>query len=387
MSRNQRIGGCHEDKQQAMRSAALATSLTMLSLTMPLAGRPTSGMEKSSPFADSSVAPVRALSFWFAHASLYISAAMLLAPAGGCSRPPAEGAGPAAVKTTTQKLDSAHLPNAWRLTPKVISGGQPDGEAAFEELHKLGVKTIISVDGAKPNAALARKHALRYVHLPHGYDGISAGRVKELAKAVRDLPGPIYIHCHHGKHRSPASAAVACVSAGLMPPDQAVAVLQAAGTSPNYQGLYSSAAAARRIDDKLLDQLRPDFRESVEIPPMAEAMVGIEHMHDRLLAIGGAGWKPLAKHPDLDPAHEALLLKERFTELLRTEEVQNKPARFLALLRESEADAERLEATLRETKSGGAPPDGLASGALTRITNHCAACHRQFRDNPRGAAH
>ena len=37
---------------------------------------------------------------------------------------------------------------------------------------------------------LAKKYGMRYVHLPHGYDGIPEERIAELAKAVRDLPQP-----------------------------------------------------------------------------------------------------------------------------------------------------------------------------------------------------
>ncbi|MEZ6069075.1 MAG: hypothetical protein R3C10_02145 [Pirellulales bacterium] len=143
--------------------------------------------------------------------------------------------------TATPRRKRAHLPNAVQLHPRVISGGLPEGDAAFAELEQLGVKTIISVDGAKPDVQAAARHGLRYVHLPHGYDGIPEERGRELAKAVRELDGPIYIHCHHGKHRSPAAATVACVSTGLLPANEAVAVLKLAGTSPNYRGLYESA--------------------------------------------------------------------------------------------------------------------------------------------------
>ena len=48
------------------------------------------------------------------------------------------------------KLAVKHLPNAYRVHEKVISGGQPDGERAFKELADLGVKTVVSVDGARP---------------------------------------------------------------------------------------------------------------------------------------------------------------------------------------------------------------------------------------------
>nr|MCU0981791.1 hypothetical protein [Pirellulaceae bacterium] len=40
-----------------------------------------------------------------------------------------------------KKLDVKFLPNAYQLHEKVISGGLPEGEPAFEELAKLGVKT------------------------------------------------------------------------------------------------------------------------------------------------------------------------------------------------------------------------------------------------------
>ena len=58
---------------------------------------------------------------------------------------------------------------------------------------RLGVKTVISVDGAKPDVDLAKKHGMRYVHLPHGYDGVPDDRAKELAKAVR-RPGRPDLH-------------------------------------------------------------------------------------------------------------------------------------------------------------------------------------------------
>lgn len=180
------------------------------------------------------------------------------------------------------RIANDRLPNAYRVAEKVISGGQPEGDQAFADLAALGVKTVISVDGAQPDVELARKHGLRYVHLPHGYDGIPGERVRELAKAVRDLPGPIYIHCHHGQHRSPAAAAVACVSAGLIGPESALAVLATAGTSPNYRGLYQSAQSAQRLDDKLLDELRPEFPETASLPPIADAMVQIERTHEHL---------------------------------------------------------------------------------------------------------
>jgi protein tyrosine phosphatase (PTP) superfamily phosphohydrolase (DUF442 family) len=276
-----------------------------------------------------------------------------------------------------RKLAVQHLPNAIQVHPRVISGGLPAGSEAFEELVRLGVKTIISVDGAKPDVALAKLHGMRYVHLPHGYDGIPDSRVKELAKAIRELPGPIYIHCHHGQHRSPAAAAAGCIAAGLIQRDAAESLLNIAGTSENYRGLFMVARETKRIDDATLQTVASDFPEVAQIPPLATSMVAIERTHDYLNQMSEAGWKPSRKHPDLDPPHEVLLLREHFTELLRSDEVKSKSERFAQYLRESETAANDLESILRQPLN-----IDLATTIFQRISERCMSCHREFRDAP-----
>src|SRR4051812_16326485 len=95
----------------------------------------------------------------------YLHLVTVLAPMAGaivCAQAP----------PVPEEIDAPHLPNAYRVHARVISGGLPDGEAAFRELEALDVKTIISVDSAAPDVELAAAHGMRYVHLPHGYDGI-----------------------------------------------------------------------------------------------------------------------------------------------------------------------------------------------------------------------
>jgi protein tyrosine phosphatase (PTP) superfamily phosphohydrolase (DUF442 family) len=287
-----------------------------------------------------------------------------------------------------ERLEVAGVPNVVRLHERILSGGQPAGDAAFAALARLGVKTIITVDGATPDVALARKHGMTYVHLPHGYDGVPAGRAAELAKAVRDLPGPIYIHCHHGKHRSPAAATVACVGAGLLAPERALAVLKTAGASPNYRGLFHSAESARPLGDAALDALAVRFVPVSKIPPLAEAMVQVEHTHDHLKALSDNGWQPLASQPDLDPAHEALLLREHYRELGRTEDAQNKPAAFRQFLANAEAGAAKLEESLRAWRSRASrtatksPAPPAVRDAMAAVNKACTTCHQRFRDVP-----
>ncbi len=284
--------------------------------------------------------------------------------------------------TRIKKLTARYLPNPVRVHEQVISGGLPEGDAAFAELKALGIRTVISVDGARPDVAAAEKHGLRYVHLPHGYDGVPEVRAKALAKAVRDLPGPIYIHCHHGKHRSPAAAAVACVGAGLISHDDAAIVLKVAGTSEAYRGLFQSAEEAVPLDHALLAALPADFPSVAKLPAMAEAMVEIEHVHDRLKAIESAGWKTPAHQAGLVPDHEALLLREQFTELLRTKELAEKPEKFQQLTREAEAAALALEAALK-----GSINRESASRLFAVVSSNCKACHQMFRDVPAGNPH
>ena len=274
------------------------------------------------------------------------------------------------------KIASEHLPNAYRLHERVISGGLPEGAAAFRELQVLGVKTVISVDGARPDVTTAARYGMRYVHVPHGYDGIPPERITELAKAVRDLPGPVYIHCHHGKHRSPAAATAACIAVGYINPDSAENILTTAGTSKKYRGLYESALSAQRLDDPTLDALMADFPETAELPEMAQTMVQIEHAHSHLKQFAANQWRAIKNQPDLDPSHEALLLREHFTELLRTSDVQEQPVEFQTLVRSSEQAARSLETQLRAAR----PLD--AAEAFQQITRQCTACHHDYRDVP-----
>jgi protein tyrosine phosphatase (PTP) superfamily phosphohydrolase (DUF442 family) len=303
----------------------------------------------------------------------------------GCHEPKHEIAGDNLEQNRfkAKRIESENLPNAVQLHPRVFSGGLPTGDA-FKELAEMGVRTIVSVDGAKPNVELAEKNGLRYVHLPHGYDGINETQAKELAKAVQELDGPIYIHCHHGKHRSPAAAAIACVGAGLIPADQSIAVLELAGTSPDYTGLYKSAREATRFENEELEQMKTEFRSTTEVPPMAKAMVDIEHTFDHLLQLSKNRWQVLSDHPDLIPAHEALILQEHFTEMLRTDEAKSFPEQFNNWLRTSEASAIELHSQLKELETASPdlrqPKAIVIDAALMSIKNDCSACHRQFRN-------
>lgn len=281
-----------------------------------------------------------------------------------------------------EKLDWAHLPNVHRINHKVASGGQPEGAAAFAELQRQGVRTILSVDGARPDVDRARQFGLRYVHLPHGYDGISAERTIELALALRDLEGPIYIHCHHGKHRSPAAAAAACRTLGWIGESEAIRFLEQAGTSPSYRGLYETVRRAQPVRDEELNATKVDFCETAPLPPLAEAMVEIEHIFNRLQSHFSASPGGLTT-PGEDVAHDALLLREQYTELIRLEAPVHSSALQRQLMNEALELARALELSLETVpRELGGNPSGESAGLLSRLRQNCNDCHRRIRDVP-----
>jgi protein tyrosine phosphatase (PTP) superfamily phosphohydrolase (DUF442 family) len=270
-------------------------------------------------------------------------------------------------------VDFTALHNVIRVSEKLYSGGVPEGELGFKALKKLGIKTVITVDGEKPDLPLARKFALRYVHIPFGYDGCPTPVANVIAKAVRDLPGPIYMHCHHGKNRSPAGAALAQIAVDGITNEEAVKVLERAGTGKSYTGLYADVLAYKPPTKAELDALKVEFREVSPTPPMVEPMVQIGQRFERLSKLQKDGWKP---QPGIDPAYEALQLQELYTELNRTEQVRKHKPDFRKWMAEGERDGKALEAALRAAKLD------EANMHLGRLTAGCGSCHALYRNVP-----
>lgn len=291
--------------------------------------------------------------------------------------PPSVSASPPATRPSDPRfpaINSPALPNAHRVTAKVISGGLPDGERGFEVLQKLGVKTVISVDGVMPQVELAHSHGMHYVHIPFGYDGVPFDKGEAIAKAIKEMPGPIYVHCHHGQHRSAAATAVACVEDGMLPPDEAEDVLKTFGTGTNYTGLWSSARSARPIDPAELSALKVHYVEQAKLPPLAKTMVKVDNEMDALKADRKARW------PDRTAAtgapHDTLMLEELLKEVARSDAAAAKPEEFQSLLKMAVANTVELRAAV-SAEPFDAP---RAAGQLDRMNASCNACHRIFRD-------
>jgi hypothetical protein len=199
----------------------------------------------------------------------------------------------------------------------------------------------------------------------------------ELAKAIRDLPKPIYVHCHHGKHRSPAAVAAACRTLGLITPEQALNTLKLAGTNPGFRGLFESVRQSHPTTDSILDSMKLDFHEISPVPPMAEMMVSIDLAMSELIAAKKKNWPKWDKS-----ATDALMLKEHMVELGRIEESQARGKEFQLLLHESVLLSGSLESELRRAYDGQVTADSgtKSSSLLARVEDNCVRCHEQFRN-------
>lgn len=279
-----------------------------------------------------------------------------------CAVSPAEEPGEAAVP-----LEGAPIHNLFRLTPRLYSGSGPESDADFEYLKSLGIKTIVSVDGAAPDVPAARERGLRYVHIPLQYRGVPQDAGRALAKAMKECEGPVFVHCHHGRHRGPAAAAVCAIASGSWTSDQAVRFLKAAGTGQQYPGLWKDVADFRPLTEEQ-DRRLPAvvLAETSPISSLAEAMVRIDGLTDDVQ-------QRLQKLPQNAstglPTEDAVQLHEEFLEAARLL-MGNEPLR--AGLRASAEEARKLTDALNAA---------AALQVLTRLQAQCRDCHAAFRDH------
>ena len=273
------------------------------------------------------------------------------------------------VNMVPKELPGLH--NVHRATEIVYLGSEPHGEEAFISLKKLGITTIVSVDGATPDVELARKHGLRYIHIPTGYDGVDEVTAKTLTRVAREVKTPMYVHCHHGKHRGPAAAAIVCLASGTLTHDQALALMKAAGTGKDYTGLWKDVKDFQPLPE---NTELPPLVEIAELESLPAAMARLDRNFDNLKLCRTAGWKAPADHPDLNPVIEALLVQEVLHECCRHLEADRDP-QLREWLEQSDDIAGALHRALTEQDFSAADP------LLSSLGEKCVQCHVAFRNH------
>ncbi len=299
------------------------------------------------------------------------------APAAAPVQPARVSIAPPAI-TETKPLDYPGIHNAVTYHEGFVSGSVPEGDAGFETLAAMGFKTIISVDGAEPEVDKAATRGIRYIHIPIAYNGFDEQRKLELVRATRDAmkDGPVYIHCHHGKHRSAGAAATIAASLGWETPRAGVERMRVSGTAPNYTGLYDCASGASVLPTSVIDSVPADFPSVARPKGFVKGMVEIDEATEHLKAIEKAGWTVPKDHADLVPAAEAGRLADHLRLLAGDDYTKRKPTEFAAMLTESNARAQALEDML----VAGEKDAGKLSTQFKLVAVSCKDCHGKYRD-------
>lgn len=273
----------------------------------------------------------------------------------------------------------------------VSYGPKPAGDEAFAVLRRAGVVTVVSVDAATPNVHAARRHGIRYIHVPIRYNGMTEAQQHAVAAALHHSDGPVFVHCHHGKHRAPTAAAHALIALGIIDNSEGSAILKTAGTSPSYPGLHACVGNARQLTADELEHLATvELPEIAPVTDTASGMATIDHAWDVLAIVRANGWRVPEEHPDAAPAAEAGVVHDVLRSLAEPREcaeqedakhpatADTNPAyqepEYRALLARSIIEASELEAAL-VTQDPAA-----AEIAWNALGTTCIACHQLHRN-------
>lgn len=292
-----------------------------------------------------------------------------------CDKP----AQPSAARTMTLEpgaapVNLAGLEHVAELMPGVISGGEPQGEAGYASLAAMGVRTVISVDAVPPPAEIARKVGIRVVHLPIGYDGVPEQTRLAMAKALTELDGPVYVHCHHGEHRGPAALVAGAVCAGSIDTQRALEFMTLTGVSKSYGGLWRDVEATSVVDPIDLHLMDISLPVQADIGGYAGAMALISRSNDRLKLVAANGWEVPDDHPDLAPGSDLGLIHN----LLRS---LRDDADSIAYGVEHGTYLERSIVMAGEAeKAYKAGETAKAAEAFKGLAASCKDCHAKYRD-------
>ena len=246
---------------------------------------------------------------------------------------------------------------------KLLYGAAPVTVADFEEIARHGASLVISVDGAKPKLDEAKAAGLQYVHVPIGYDDVPIEAQAALSKAVRGANGKVYIHCHHGKHRAPAAAAIAYMSVEHADHDGGHDVLVRAGTGEQYKGLWKAIESFTPVAIAAMD---PELKETADISPLTEQMAILDRHWDRIKAFEEVAWTGEKE----TIAHEALMASEALHEFMRE-----------ALERDYAEEAiAAADAAKRMYKAIQRRDSRTADEAFANLKKSCSTCHTKYRN-------
>ena len=133
-----------------------------------------------------------------------------------------------------EPVDLAGVPNLHRVTPLIYRSAPPSAEG-FNNLAKIGVKTVINLRRTVDDSPLAVGTGLALIHIKITTRHVTDGNGAKIALALRALrdaqspAGPVLLHCTHGADRTGIIAALWRMLYQGWSRDQALEELQQGG--------------------------------------------------------------------------------------------------------------------------------------------------------------
>jgi len=110
-------------------------------------------------------------------------------------------------------------------------------------------------------------------------------------------------------------------------------------------------------------------------------MVAVDERWDHLKAVRKAGYMAPKEHPDLQPAHEAVMLWEHYREAQRLPEAIARGDDFITGLKTAETGAREAEQLLGQFAADAkAELRPSLDKSFDAMQQQCSVCHKQYRD-------
>ncbi len=123
----------------------------------------------------------------------------------GCRKKPDDQSGQArddGYQLQVVPLELAGCSNLYKVNDRLYRGAQPDTEG-FEELEKLGVKTVVNLRSSHSDRKLLEGADLDYVHIKMQPWDAEYDEVKQALQIIADeSKQPVFVHCRHGADRT-----------------------------------------------------------------------------------------------------------------------------------------------------------------------------------------
>lgn len=245
-------------------------------------------------------------------------------------------------------------------------GSGPRSASDLRGLYDRGVRVVVSVDAALPMVEEARAIGIRMIHIPTRYSGIDDEALAALKRVSMEVKEPLFLHCHHGKHRGPTATAIMGMFRNELSLEEALRLMSKAGTGKEYVGLWK---AVRDFESRSSISASPELYERQPADQVAGQMLIADESMEMLQKLAVSK----SSHDDIEGiAHQIVLLREAIAESRRFSDPEQ--ADLMEQFTKSEDLIRRLG------RAAAKPTEAAFSDTLQSLGTSCKDCHRDHRN-------